>query len=146
MPISGSFLFGLALSPRTFMKCVDAALVPLRHQGIRIMNYIDDWLILAQLHQLKVRHQDVVLDHMKEMGLRLNAKRSVLSPLQRTTFLGMVWARPVTHCQTVSETVRSYGSSIQHDTFWTAVVESTTAPWSGGSGPKGFPRSATPFT
>ncbi len=32
-------------------------------------------------------------------------------------------ARPVTHCQTVSETVRSYGSSIQCDTFWTVVHE-----------------------
>ncbi len=32
-------------------------------------------------------------------------------------------ARPVTHCQTVLETVRSYGSSIQHDTFWTVVHE-----------------------
>ncbi len=83
--------FGLALSPRIFTKCVDAALVPLRLQGIRIMNYIDDWLILAQSHQLAVRHRDVVLAHMKELGLQLNAKQSVLSPLQRTTFLGVVW-------------------------------------------------------
>ncbi len=30
-------------------------------------------------------------------------------------------ARPVTHYQTVSETVRSYGSCIQRDTFWTVV-------------------------
>ncbi len=28
---------------------------------------------------------------MKELGLRLNAKKSVLSPLQRTTFLGVEW-------------------------------------------------------
>lgn len=28
--------FGLALSPRTFTKCMDAALAPLRLQGIRI--------------------------------------------------------------------------------------------------------------
>ncbi len=83
--------FGLALSPRTFTKCVDAALVPLRLQGIRIMNYIDDWLILAQSHQLAVRHRDVVLAHMEKLGLRLNAKKSVLSPLQRTTFLGVIW-------------------------------------------------------
>ncbi|CAM4576079.1 unnamed protein product [Leuciscus chuanchicus] len=83
--------FGLALSPRTFTKCVDAALAPRRLQGIRIMNYIDDWLILAQSHQLAVQHRDVVLAHMKELGLRLNAKKSVLSPLQRTTFLGVVW-------------------------------------------------------
>ncbi len=28
---------------------------------------------------------------MKVLGLRLNAKKSVLSPLQRTTYLGVVW-------------------------------------------------------
>ncbi len=83
--------FGLALSPRTFTKCVDAALVPLRLQGSRIMNYIDDWLILAQSHQLAVQHRDVVLAHMKKLGLWLNAKKSVLFPLQRTTFLSVVW-------------------------------------------------------
>ncbi len=83
--------FDLALSPRNFTKCVDAALVLLRLQGIRIMNYIDKWLILAQSHQLAVRHRDVVLAHMKKLGLRLNAKISVLSPLQRTTFLGVIW-------------------------------------------------------
>ncbi len=60
--------FGQALSPRTLTKCVDAALVPLRLQGIRIMNYIDNWLILAQSHQLVVRHRDVVLAHMKDLG------------------------------------------------------------------------------
>ncbi|KAL0173474.1 hypothetical protein M9458_029442, partial [Cirrhinus mrigala] len=83
--------FGLALSPRTFTKCVDAALAPLRLQGIRILNYIDDWLILAQSEMVAVRHRDVVLAHMKELGLRLNAKKSVLSTLQRTTYLGVVW-------------------------------------------------------
>ncbi len=83
--------FGLALSPRTFTKCVDAALVPLRLQGISIMNYIDDWLILAQSHQLAVWHRDVVLAHMTELGLRLNAKKSMLSPVQMTTVFGVVW-------------------------------------------------------
>ncbi len=105
LPCHGSFLrftfggktfqyrvlpFGLALSPRTFTKCIDAALVPLRLQGSRIMNYIDDWLILAQSHQVAVWHRDVVLAHMKKLGLRLNAK-SVLSSLQRTTFHSVVW-------------------------------------------------------
>ncbi|KAL0176407.1 hypothetical protein M9458_028737, partial [Cirrhinus mrigala] len=83
--------FALALSPCTFTKCVDAALAPLQLQGIRILNYIDDWLILAQSEQVAAQHRDVVLAHMKELGLRLNAKKSVLSPLQRTTYLGVVW-------------------------------------------------------
>ncbi len=83
--------FGLTLSPRTFTKCFDAALDPLRLQGNRILNYIDDCLILAHSEQMAVRHRDVVLAQMKELGLRLNAKKSVLSPLQRTTYLGVMW-------------------------------------------------------
>ncbi len=96
--------FGLALSPHTFTKCVDAALAPLRLQCIHIMNYIDDWLILAQSHQLAVWHRDFVLAHMKELGLRLNTKKSVLSPLQRTTFLGV--ARDLTSMQARLSLVR----------------------------------------
>ncbi|KAL0162339.1 hypothetical protein M9458_041735, partial [Cirrhinus mrigala] len=72
-----------------FQGAVDAALAPLRLQGIRILSYID-WLILAQSEHMAAQHRDVVLAHMKELGLRLNAKKSVLSPLQRTTYLGVV--------------------------------------------------------
>ncbi len=79
------------LTPRTFTKVVDAVLAPLRLQGIRILNYIDDWLILAQSEMEAARHRDVVLAHMKQLGLRLNAKKSELSPVQRTTYLGVVW-------------------------------------------------------
>ncbi len=45
-------------------------------------------------------------------------------------------ARPVTHGQTVLETVRSYGSSIQCDTFWTVVHET---PAVVAQDQKGFP-------
>ncbi len=39
--------FGLALSPRVFTKVVEGALVTMREQGVRILNYLDDWLILG---------------------------------------------------------------------------------------------------
>ncbi|XP_034530069.1 uncharacterized protein LOC117805448 [Notolabrus celidotus] len=39
--------FGLALAPRVFTKCVEAALSPLRSSGIRIFSYIDDYLICS---------------------------------------------------------------------------------------------------
>ncbi len=51
---------------------------------------LDDWLILALSERMTVQHQDVVLAHMKVLGLRLNAKKSVLSPLQRTTYLAVL--------------------------------------------------------
>ncbi len=81
--------FGLALAPRTFTKCIDAALAPLRLQGIRVLNYLDDWLILAHSRELVSRHRDIVLGHIHSLGLRMNAKKSVLLPSQRTVFLGV---------------------------------------------------------
>ncbi len=53
--------FGLSLSPRVFTKVVEAALVPLREQGVRILNYLDDWLILAQSRRQLSAHRDLVL-------------------------------------------------------------------------------------
>ncbi len=100
---------------------------------------------------MAVRHRDVVLAQMKELGLRLNAKKSVLSPLQRTTYLGVVWDSTTMQArlsparielilntvrrvreglsltgQAVSNTAGSDGSSVQHDTFWPAVHETPT--------------------
>ncbi len=78
-----------ALAPRTFTKCMDAALAPLRLQGICVLNYLDDWLILAHSRELVSRHRDIVLGHIHSLGLRMNAKKSVLLPSQRTMFLGV---------------------------------------------------------
>src|SRR4029434_8939827 len=39
--------FGLSLAPRVFTKCVKAAIAPLRLRGLRVYNYLDDWLIAA---------------------------------------------------------------------------------------------------
>ncbi len=100
---------------------------------------------------MAVRHRDVVLAQMKELGLRLNAKKSVLSPLQRTTYLGVVWdsttmqawlspARIESILTTVrrvreglslmvkqfQKTAGSDGSCVQRDTFWPAVHETPT--------------------
>ncbi|KAK3555150.1 hypothetical protein QTP86_009986 [Hemibagrus guttatus] len=82
---------GLALSLRTFTKCMDAALVPLCLQGICVLNYLYDWLILAHSKAMAASHWDVVLAHMRSLGLRINPEKYVLSQSQRTTFLGVIW-------------------------------------------------------
>ncbi len=81
--------FGLSLSPRVFTKVAEAALVPLREQGVRILNYLDDWLILAQSQDQLCEHRDMVLSHLSQLGLQVNWERSKLSPVQRISFLGM---------------------------------------------------------
>ncbi len=82
--------FGLSLAPRTFTKCMDAALSPLRQMGIRILNYRDDWLILAQSEAELLSHRTLILSHLERLGLRVNFAKSALSPSQRVSFLGTV--------------------------------------------------------
>ncbi len=81
--------FGLSLSPRVFTKVAEAALVPLRERGVRILNYLDDWLILAQSREQLCAHRDLVLRHLSQLGLRVNWEKSKLVPTQRISFLGM---------------------------------------------------------
>jgi hypothetical protein len=114
--------FGLALSPRTFTKCMDAALAPLRLEGIRVLNYIDDWLILAQSRELAIRHRDVVLAHIQSLGLRLNTKKSVLTPAQRTTFLGVVWDSVTMQAQLSPARIESILTSVSRIKLGQAVT------------------------
>ncbi|KAL0173136.1 hypothetical protein M9458_033447, partial [Cirrhinus mrigala] len=74
--------FALSLAPRTFTKCMDAALLPLRQKGIRILNYLDDWLVLAQ--------SEAEL-HLECLGLRVNLSKSVLHPSRQVSFLGAIF-------------------------------------------------------
>ncbi len=81
--------FGLSLSPRVFTKVVEGALTPLREVGVRILNYLDDWLILAQSREQLGDHRDLVLRHLSQLGLGVNWEKSKLSPVQRISFLGV---------------------------------------------------------
>ncbi|KAK7909772.1 hypothetical protein WMY93_014456 [Mugilogobius chulae] len=81
--------FGYSLAPRTFSKCVEAALDPLRRMGIRILTYIDDWLILASSRQEAQAHTKVVLDHISKLGFVVNRAKSSLRPAQVMCYLGL---------------------------------------------------------
>jgi hypothetical protein len=81
--------FGLSLSPRVFTKVAEAALAPLRGAGIRILNYLDDWLILAPSQELLCAHRDQVLEHLGRLGLQVNWEKSKLTPVQSISFLGL---------------------------------------------------------
>ncbi len=57
--------------------------------GVRILNYLDDWLILAQSREQLGDPRDLVLRHLSQLGLRVNWEKSKLSPVQRISFLGV---------------------------------------------------------
>lgn len=81
--------FGLSLSPRVFVKCIEAALAPLRERGIRLATYLDDWLLLARSQEEAIVHTQIVLSHLRDLGFVVNTAKSVLQPSQSIAFLGL---------------------------------------------------------
>ena len=81
--------FGLSLSPRVFTRVVAAVLAPLHAQGIRVLPYLDDWLIQATSRQQAVEDTARVVSHVQSLGFRLNWEKSVLTPSQQITFVGI---------------------------------------------------------
>ncbi len=61
----------------------------LREVGVRILNYLDDWLILVQSREQLGDHRDLMLRHLSQLGLWVNWEKSNLSPVQIISFLGL---------------------------------------------------------
>ncbi len=96
----------------------------------RILNYLDDWLILAQSQDQLCEHRDLVLSHLSRLGLRVNWVKSKLSPMQRISFLGMELdsveqtARLTEECaQSVLNCLNMFKSNMQHScSKWNGCV------------------------
>ncbi len=59
--------------------------------GIRILNYLDDWLVLTLSEVELLYHRSLLLSHLECLGLRVNLAKSALSPSQRISLLGTVF-------------------------------------------------------
>ncbi|XP_038147769.1 uncharacterized protein LOC119787801 [Cyprinodon tularosa] len=81
--------FGLSLSPRVFVKCTEAAVAPLREKGVRLATYIDDWLIAAQSPAELMTHAEMLTSHLAALGFSINREKSILTPVQTITFIGL---------------------------------------------------------
>ncbi len=76
-------LFGLALAPAHFLEVHGrSSFHPLRASGMRVLNYLDDWLILAQSRDTPASHIDKLLRHLEFLRLCVNMCKSILAPSQ----------------------------------------------------------------
>ncbi len=101
-----------ALAPRTFSKCMDAALFPTRVSGMRILNYLDDWLILAQSRDTLLI--DTLLCHLASLGLCVNMQKSILIPSQSITYLGVCFDSVEMRAHLSQERSAAILSSLRH--------------------------------
>ncbi|XP_056316727.1 LOW QUALITY PROTEIN: uncharacterized protein LOC130231264 [Danio aesculapii] len=81
--------FGLSLAPRVFSRCMEAALSPLRHKGLRISAYLDDYLICARTRERAERDAETLSSHLTRLGFRINNAKSQLIPSQEIEYLGL---------------------------------------------------------
>ena len=81
--------FGLTTAPQVFTRLMAPISAILHRYGIRMLRYLDDWLILAESRTTCLQARDRLLQVCEELGLQVNFKKSSLIPSQDMTYLGM---------------------------------------------------------
>lgn len=85
-----SLPFGLATAPRVFTKVMKPALSALRAQGIRLISYLDDILIMSSTQSEARIHLEKSITLLERLGFLINWKKSITDPVQSIEFLGLV--------------------------------------------------------
>ena len=58
------------------------------HRGIRIHQYLDDWLVRAKSHRACLQHTQTLVEMCQELGWLVNTDKSELEPKQVFNFVG----------------------------------------------------------
>ena len=81
--------FGLSSAPRQFTKLMKPVVSLLRRTGVRILIYLDDFLLLNQDKGRLLRDMHSLIFLLHNLGLIINWEKSILSPNQQMDYLGM---------------------------------------------------------
>ena len=80
--------FGLATAPLEFTKVVKEVKLIAQARGIRIHQYLDDWLVRAPCQETCLLHTQTLLTLCGELGWVINMRKSELTPQQVFNFVG----------------------------------------------------------
>ena len=81
--------FGLSTAPQVFTRVMAPVSAILHQQGIRMLRYLDDWVILASSQEDCLKARDTLLSLCKDLNIIFNPDKSHLIPSQRIQYLGM---------------------------------------------------------
>ena len=88
--------FGLSTAPQVFTRMMAPVSAALHRQGIRLLRYLDDWLLLASSAQDAHLATKSLVALCSTLGIQINWEKSSLTPSQTMTFLGMkIHSRPL---------------------------------------------------
>ena len=81
--------FGLTTVPQVFTRIMAPVSAILHKYGVRMLRYLDDWLILASSELACLQSRDKLLTVCTELGIQVNLTKSSLVPTQSLVYLGM---------------------------------------------------------
>ena len=106
--------FGLSTAPQVFTRVMAPVSVMLHDLGVRILQYLDDWLLLASSRAGALWARDTVLALCRQLGLVMNFDKSYLTPTQTATYRGM---------GIVSPSLRAFPSPERVSTLLSQITE-----------------------
>ena len=80
--------FGLSTAPLEFTVIAKEVKLMATHKGIRIHQYLDDWLVRARSHQACLQHTQTLVQMCQDLGWMVNLDKSELQPKQIFDFVG----------------------------------------------------------
>ena len=82
--------FSLSTAPQVFTKVFALVSEWAHRRDMRLLHYLDDWLVVAELRDLLLQHQDLLLQLCDDLGIVMNWEKSDLQPFTRLQYLGML--------------------------------------------------------
>ena len=82
--------FGLSSAPRVFTKLLKSVLARLRHQGVRLVMYLDDMLVMSQSREELGRQLAQITSLLESLGFVVNKDKSQLLPVQTIQYFGFL--------------------------------------------------------
>ena len=83
--------FGIATAPLEFTRVVKEVKIMLQNKGIRIHQYLDDWLLRAPSQQVCQKQAQELVSFVQSLGWVINFQKSELKPTQKFDFLGYLF-------------------------------------------------------
>ena len=81
--------FGLSTAPQVFTRVFAAVSAWAHSRGIRLLRYLDDWLVLSSSEKKAKQSVRELLSVCHTLGIVINEKKSDLMPSQAAKYLGM---------------------------------------------------------
>ena len=81
--------FDLTTAPQVFTRIMAPVSAILHKYGVRMLRYLDDWLILASSELACLQSRDRLLTVCTKLGIQVNLTKSSLVPTQSLVYLGM---------------------------------------------------------